>query len=261
MMIALQETDKRTFLVHGKEFTIFDPDDSVAAETMSGQIYEPSAVSLLLGLLRQDAKNVFLDVGALYGYFTCMVKIHHPECLVHAFEPSSSSFRILKCNLENLNNTFAHQMALSDKAQILPFKGRTFTRKQDNDFTEQVLTICYDDWSIEQNINNIIAKIDVHGAEFKVLYGMRNSLRTSIRHVIMEVHAPHLILGDYTYAGAINFLMDTGFEIFEIEDFRRTVEHKLVPLKGKALESFIDPGKWTEFQVKHERMIYAARVV
>jgi len=243
------------FNIHNANFKFFDPDDSIAKETMPGKIYEPGVTSILIDVIK-NAK-CFLDIGAHYGYFSCLVGKLNNSCAVHAFEPGAAHISIFDHNIL-INGVTAklHKVALSDRNGNAAFKGRTLTKEIEN--IESVEEIIFDDWCANNNVRADIAKIDVHGAEGKVLYGMKKALTNDIKHLLIEIHASHLLL-DYSYKEILSVLKETGFRIYELVDFRENENAQSVELTGTAYDNFVDPKKWTEYQIKNERMIYATK--
>jgi FkbM family methyltransferase len=103
-----------------------------------------------------------------------------------------------------------------------------------------------------------VAKIDVHGAEIKILRGMKRALSECMQHLIIEVHAKHMIV-DGEYHEIVDILEGAGFDIFEMRDFRTNKHASLVPLVGDARERFIDAERWSITENIEMRMLYARK--
>lgn len=245
------------FDVAGARFSFLDPDGSVAAETLEGFVYEPATTALLARLLSHGAPT-FLDVGAHYGYFTCFASALNPAARTLAFEPGARHFPVLEANIA-LNGIAAEplKLALSTGAGKVPFTDRTMKPKPGHEI-EYVETVAFDDYAGRRGIRADVVKIDVHGAEGLVLGGMARALRERIGHVLMEVHAEHILVG-CDHAGIMAMLRDAGFHLYECARFRRTERPELVPLVGDAYEAMVTPSRWTDEQVKTERMVFASR--
>lgn len=121
-----------------------------------------------------------------------------------------------------------------------------------------VPTIRYDDWRAQHGVRATIAKIDVHGAEGMVLAGMQRALREDLRHVLVEVHAPQMLV-KYTHRDILDMLLDAGMMVSEIVDYRTSERPVLVELRGEAYEDFVHPERWTARQQMMMRMLYARR--
>lgn len=121
-----------------------------------------------------------------------------------------------------------------------------------------VKSIRYDDWSLQNNVKASVAKIDVHGAEIVVLRGMKNALLNDIRHLILEVHRLDMLVeGDY--GEIIDILQKSGFDIYELINFRNDDKWHLKFLKNSDLKDFIDPTKWSVKNKIEMRMLFATK--
>jgi FkbM family methyltransferase len=307
-----------TFHVLGTQFDLEDPDASTLRETVPGHIYEP-AVTVLLRELLAEPGACFLDIGALYGYFTCLAGRLAPGCPVHAFEPAPGFFGVLEANVRR-NGLAAglHRLALSDENGTMRFHGKTLLSDNNRGGDaraqlavlgkllrgnrqatassaaapaaaagslggvarlgpwlaqtarhlaratfapgreETVPTIRYDDWQQQHGVRATVAKIDVHGAEGMVLAGMERALRDDLRHVLVEVHAPQMLV-KYSHRDIADMLIGSGLEVHEMIDYRTTDRAVLVPLEGQAYDDFIRPERWSARQQMMMRMLYAKR--
>ncbi|MEL7486639.1 MAG: FkbM family methyltransferase [Pseudomonadota bacterium] len=116
------------FAPPGAEFHMYDPDDSTDRETVPGNDYEPAVTQLLQSFYASQNGGVFLDVGALYGYFALYVARLSPTTRVIAFEPNQRSAAILQENVRlNGVNVEVRTEALSDRSTTHAFKGKTLT--------------------------------------------------------------------------------------------------------------------------------------
>ncbi len=242
----------------GVAFELVDPDESVRAETLDGSSYEPGMARLLDRACSEFQAPIVLDVGAHYGYFTCLLSKLHPRSRVLAFEPGAKQFDVLAHNVAlNYSSASTMRIALSDQIGQVDFTDRTLKVK--NGFpTESVFSTTWDSFADTHGLRADIVKIDVHGAEGKVLAGMKQALRDQIKHVLVEVHADYLLV-DYTHADILQTLREAGFDIHECIDFRKEIDPKLVLLDTGAQKVFSDPHTWTGAQIKYERLIYATR--
>lgn len=147
----------------------------------------------MVATLEED--DIFLDIGANVGLFSCFALTCLPPTQVICFEPSPFPFSILRENLA-LNGgeaAYAIQAALGDTDGIRAF------RIEENDplqrasaFTDHAdmkVPVLRGDTLFE--VGNLptptVVKIDVEGAEKNVLEGMMGTLR-SVRTLFIEVH-------------------------------------------------------------------------
>ena len=150
-------------------------------------------------VLRPSEGDVVIDVGAFIGrYAITAAKAVGPDGLVVAIEPHPTNFKILMKNvrLNRLNNVICLNCAAWDRdghltlyesawsghhsllAQVA--KGYIKVRAKKLDSIAEELGLGKVDW----------AKIDVEGAELRVLKGMRNILRQNRGRLklMIEVH-------------------------------------------------------------------------
>lgn len=238
-------------------FDFVDPDGSVAAETMPGATYEPGVVAILKALLGRLSCS-FVDVGAHYGFFSVLAAKINPHCVIHAFEPGVGHGSVYRENMErNDVPSTLHAVALSDHSGQVPFRGRAMQAGRQGD-SEIVRCEPFDTYGPAHGIRPDIVKIDVHGAEGKVLSGMGQTLRRDVRHALIELHAQHLLI-DSTHEQIVEALREANLLVYEVIRFRHEAEPRLQLLTGAAYNAIVDPEQWPEEHIKHERMLYATR--
>ncbi|HYV16332.1 MAG TPA: FkbM family methyltransferase [Conexibacter sp.] len=114
-----------------------------------------------------------------------------------------------------------------------------------------------DRWCDRTGISPTVVKIDVHGSELPLVRGMRTTLATTVRDLVIEVHTDDLRV-DGSLEDLVAELEAAGMDIFEICGFRRDVAH-LVPLRGAARAAFVDQRRWTTEELYFMRCLYARR--
>jgi hypothetical protein len=75
-------------------------------------------IKVIKFLIKNFKENdIFYDIGANYGFYTCLAQEFIIDGQIHAFEPNPKIFRLLKENsrLDIFKNTFLNEIALSDK--------------------------------------------------------------------------------------------------------------------------------------------------
>lgn len=247
-----------TIRTQGVSFRFYDPIPSYLLLFACGDTYEPS-VTLHMKELMQGRKNTcFLDIGSHFGFYTTYVATLNPEVEIHAFEPNSKLFEITKRNIEiNRANASAYQLALSDSKKQIPFSNRSM-KANDKENLEIVESITFDELSEKNSIKPDIVKIDVHGGEGKVLFGMKRTLKENIEHLYLELHNNELLV-EYSLKDIIDLLLDSGLELFEISRFRSESSPEMIKISGGTYEDLVNQNKWTQAQLKHKRMIYARK--
>lgn len=158
--------------------------------------------------LKRIRGEIFVDVGANIGRYSA--KLARNFRTVHAFEPNPRYLSVLKDNIPP--NVVVHEVALSDgdgsallylntaghggSAETImekfqynpadnPGAAHTFTGREEESLP--VLTNRFDTIFPREQVD--LVKIDVEGAEFLVLAGMRNSLKEQrVRNLVVELH-------------------------------------------------------------------------
>lgn len=203
------------------EIYIFNDQDAISSSIMKSgyPIWEEKLCNVM-------AENYvpgtdMLDIGANLGLNTIyMNKIKQITGTVHLFEPQSDVFTMLKFNTRNLKSRKLYNITLGGpKPEILSFSQqlnnvggtniRTGTKGSVN-----VASIPLDLISFDNPISFI--KMDVEGAEYKVLLGARNTLAKFSPTLLIEIspetekEVRHLLC-DYGYkevdhVGGIDYL-------------------------------------------------------
>jgi FkbM family methyltransferase len=164
----------------------------------SGGLYEPHVVTALARHLEPD--DVVLDVGAHIGVIACLVAGMVPEGHVHAFEASRENFGYLERNLaaNGIGNVSAERVAVYDGSidhlelsvaadnTAGSFVAATDHREGD---VEVVPAITLDAWAAEHAIERVdLVKLDVEGAEPRVLTGAAGLLRRCRPDLVVELN-------------------------------------------------------------------------
>lgn len=142
---------------------------------------------------------VFFDVGANIGYYSMIVSaVSRGRARVYAFEPLASNFHLLvrNKNLNDFHRLTPVRLALSDQAGeadffVPPLSCSGVGRIVDgpthdpNGYVDRVRTTTLDAFVARHDVQRMdFLKIDVEGAELRVLRGGSESLRR-FRPVIM----------------------------------------------------------------------------
>lgn len=186
---------------------------------------------LLIHILNEG--DIFIDAGAHYGYFSLLAAgLVGSRGKVHAFEAAPATFEILQKNSAAEGNITAHHLALSDRDTEMVFyefpnqyaEYNTLDIKQfqnkswigENPPREyRVQAVSLDGFLEKEGLYPTLIKIDVEGAEYRVIQGFRTLLLSSNPIVVMEY-----LLGTHSngvYARAEAFLASLGYLPFAIE--------------------------------------------
>ncbi len=195
------ELSTRTFF--GQEMDLLLP-SGTDIFLLGGKSHD-SEVRLARFLIRRlEPGEVFIDVGAHYGYFSLLASERvGEEGRVVAFEPSPESFRILEKNASPRQGLEVYQKAVSDTDSEQPFFEFPNLYAENNsllikDFeTEQwfdenlpraiqVKTVRLDTFFDQLERMPKVIKVDVEGAEDKVIRGAKRSLQGNAPLVVLE---------------------------------------------------------------------------
>ena len=165
-------------------------------------IYETAMIKALISAINKLNLKTFLDLGSFMGYYACFISKHFNENInVFAIESNSDYVKYINKSISenNFKNISVLNKILSDKSITLD-------------------EICED-----QKINPEIIKIDVHGAEHKVLLGSATILNKKVKIILLELHTNQYIekfSDGSNRKNVIEFLISNSFNCFLVSEFR-----------------------------------------
>ena len=249
-----KEKEVTTSTFFGTDIHIFLP-SSTDIYLTGGKSHETEIrlAKFLIQNLEKD--DVFFDVGAHYGYFSLLAsQLIDENGQVFSFEASPATFNILKKNQLNQSNIKVYNQAVSDvnapltfyefpnlyseynTLEIGQFKDAAwFMKYKPKEITIEAIVL--DDFLAKENIQFKIIKIDVEGAEFKVIEGMKKHLKKHSPIIIMEYLSEER--GQEEHIKAEMLLHSLGFSPYLIDNKGQLKEVKSViqHIKEKGLES------------------------
>jgi FkbM family methyltransferase len=182
--------------------------------------YEPEITRLLMTELRFD--DVFYDVGANVGYYTCAA-LKKPTKSVLAFEPDPVSASVIRLNLR-LNALEGPSCQVMEMALGRTAGRGIFHRSHAFNSGMSGLRPVYPVASFEVPIETIdslissgrapaptVLKVDVEGLEHEVLVGARRLLESNPPRLIV-FEAPHDLLASAGHP-LTAYLRDRGYAI------------------------------------------------
>ena len=174
--------------------------------------------------------DIFIDIGANIGFFSILASLKVGENgRVICFEPSFREFsRLLKnIQLNNCKNLLPYNVALANRigeSQLFIEESHTglnflmdIANKDDsNKNPASVLVPVLTGDLLLQNLNRHakkVIKIDVEGAEFEVISGMRSFLQQdNIATVVIEITPKFLARFGHTKQMIYTLMTDCGFK-------------------------------------------------
>lgn len=136
-------------------------------------------------------KRCLMDIGAGHGVFSLVFTELNADGLSYCFEPDKDSFDILKEVTSGNSRIIADKLALGDVVGTITMKKSaggysaiaTFDWVKDEDF------LCMTGDLVETRFPVDIIKIDVEGAEIKVLNGLKETITKTFPIIFLELHA------------------------------------------------------------------------
>jgi FkbM family methyltransferase len=172
----------------------------VSAQIVSESYYEKHETLVLLQRLR--AGMVFFDVGAHVGYFTLLASHLVGETgQVHSFEPTPRTFRLLSDNAKHHPNITVNNLAVYSHSAELVFNDFGALNFAFNSFfparvadgaavpevKHRIQTISLDEYVAKTGVKPDVIKVDAESAEYQILDGMKNTLKTCRPFFMIEV--------------------------------------------------------------------------
>jgi FkbM family methyltransferase len=221
----------KTFIVQRQGiWWALNPDCLIQRSLYYLSVFEVQETRWLKTRVRPDW--VFFDVGANFGYYTMIVSAaSQGRARVYAFEPLASNFHLLARNksLNNFDRVSPVNLALSDQAGEVDFfvpplscsgVGRIVEGQVDdpNGYMDKVQATTLDSFVASRDVQRMdFLKIDVEGAELRVLHGAAESLRR-FRPTIMIEFFPEGLASLHTSASELlDAIHALGYATFRID--------------------------------------------
>ncbi len=202
---------------------------------LTGGKTHDSEIRLAAFMIRTISKGqVYIDIGAHFGYYTLLAaKLTGENGKVYAFEAAQNTFGVLSRNVAMQPHIKAMHRAVSDKAETISFYefpvlysefNSMHIRQFENEewinkyrpVETKVEALRLDDFISGEQVTPAFVKIDVEGAEDKVIAGSVATLTKYSPVVVMEflsegrLNAPH--------HRAMNLLKETGYKTYIISE-------------------------------------------
>ena len=192
--------DKKGIAVDHKRKMTYNLNNDIGRTLFINGSFESEETAFIVKMARKKNYSIIFDIGANIGLYSVLLGRALKNCTIHAFEPSRSTFRLLKENIamNNLGGIVTlHPMALSDKAGVQSFFETTDDAYSSLKDTKRVpVSEVYDidvnsldNWSSQNKVSRVdFIKIDVEGFETLVISGALNVLRHSKPDLFVEIY-------------------------------------------------------------------------
>lgn len=241
---------KPEIVMIGNNKMYIDKDDRVVSQSLiSFGTWEEHETNLFKKNIKKG--DVVIDVGANIGYYTLIAaELVGKNGKVFAFEPNTRNCALLKKNVEvnGYKNVEIIDKALSD----FNGTGKLFLTNEDNygdlrifnsnDNRESVgiKLITLDSFLNKKKINVNVIKMDVQGAEVRVLKGATNTLKKNKQLKLFTEFWPKALKlsgsSQYEYADILN---SNKFSIYEIDNENKSMSKTTMK---KLFEKYSESG-------------------
>jgi FkbM family methyltransferase len=192
-------------------------------------VYETETANWLKFHMKED--TVFFDLGANAGYFTLLGGRQVGSGSVIAFEPVPSNVSVIEANIRanNLTNCVVEGVAISDfggEAQFSLERNNANSHLSELQVSHMrsscaekidVKTMTLDAFVSQAHVKPDLIKIDVEGAEMKVLRGAEGILREYKPTCLISTHSSDL------FHACLNFMLALDYKVECLNNF----EHEL----------------------------------
>ena len=198
-----------------------------------------------------------IDIGANIGYYTLMfADLAGEKGRVYAFEPDPSNYRLLVKNIEanGYKNVIAMQKAVSNKSGVIDFYHSEGHRGDHRSYDPgdgerkkiKVKSETIDRFTGKKIIPDIV-KIDVQGAEFLVIQGMKNLIKRNKGLTILCEFCPrYMKKAGFSPGRFLDLLEQLGFELALINEKKGTIEQ----IEPSALMKICKGNKYANLFLK-----------
>ena len=217
----------------------------VCSEVLAGETY--SYLDFVDGI------ETILDVGANCGATSVFFSACYPAAVIHAFEPSAETFRLLERNAARRTNIVAHNIGLHQVDQEVPlYRGAidgvtssVVQRDNTSEVSELVTLRSASAWLEEHGIERVdLLKVDVEGCEVDVLLSLRHVLpKVKVLYVEYDTKEARLeiedLLRDTHWLCIAQMLLSQGEAVYvsnEVLADEKAVEQAILALWRKKIQ-------------------------
>jgi FkbM family methyltransferase len=197
--------------------------------------YEPIMLACLTRVLQRTATPQLMDIGAFLGYYACYASaLLDSRHEVHAIESNPLFANAIResARVNGFSQLRVFQAALSDRVEPVTIQGLTVSQ----DANSRSTTITLDELCHCEHLRPRIIKMDVHGAEGKIVLGMRNTL-AKVEYVLLEMHNLHY-MQEYspsvTRTEMLDALEDAGLTLYYVAGHHGAYSDFQALLAGKS---------------------------
>ena len=189
----------KAYTFWGATITVMLP-EVVSGQIVSESYFEKHETLILLKKLHPGM--VFFDVGAHVGYFSLLAShLVGDTGQVHSFEPTPRTFRLLSDNAKHHPNITVNNLAVYSHSDELVFNDFGAMNFAFNSFfparvpggravpevKHRIQTVSLDEYVERTGAKPDFIKVDAESAEYQIIDGMKNTLKTCRPFFMIEV--------------------------------------------------------------------------
>ena len=189
----------KAYTFWGATITVMLP-EVVSGQIVSESYFEKHETLILLKKLHPGM--VFFDVGAHVGYFSLLAShLVGDTGQVHSFEPTPRTFRLLSDNAKHHPNITVNNLAVYSHSDELVFNDFGAMNFAFNSFfparvpggravpevKHRIQTVSLDEYVERTGAKPDFIKVDAESAEYQIIDGMKNTLKTGRPFFMIEV--------------------------------------------------------------------------
>lgn len=237
MSQKIKRAIKRTLFILG-----LLPDRSVSVLEYEEIIHKnvKKGVTTVLPYLAYN--SVFIDVGANLGTFTENLTKKKPGISAHLFEPVPEYYNFCVKKFTGNKKIVVNKLALSnEKGEVDLWIDKenlgwnTMIEEQRTYMMDKISVQAktFDDYVKEHKLKKIdVIKIDVEGAEFKVLMGMRKTLKSLVKKPVIFVEVGWGSIEHPNWdkeVKSFEWLFANGYQRFNYNNLQKTTDIAILP--------------------------------
>jgi len=216
------KVDKELVVKRGMRTWILNPNNYVEADVFWYGVKDKWELYHAKNMV--PAEGVFFDVGANFGYYSCVLGSDFKQKYrIYAFEPSPDNFVKLQKHITSnslSHGVHAYQLGLSDSMGYSSMIGNDLNSGaaylSGNSGNIKVTTL--DAFCSQEKVGTLdFIKIDVEGYEIAVLRGGRDTIKMYKPILLIELNPLTLRRNGLSIQDAANLLKEYGYSLFVIK--------------------------------------------
>jgi FkbM family methyltransferase len=214
--------------------------------------HEPVLSALVVDVLSRRPQSVFVDAGALYGYFALLAAAaSHGQATVHAFEMNPESATALRENVAaspaagRISVVHAALGAMDAPAEPTRYRGFIIGSHAPDARQAAIDFVTLDTYFAQRPAPQLM-KVDVEGYEGRLLEGARGLMAAHDPIILLELHAERALRrqGD-SRRRLLQDLLGRGYRAYLLGNHRVAREPVAVPVTttaGSGEAAWIESG-------------------